>query len=60
MVTGRWRTVEQIAAAGGDPDAAETVYFLLQHLAANGRARSSGIDTPRIGFYFRPGKKGVS
>jgi glucose-6-phosphate isomerase len=40
------QTVEQIAAAAGDPDAAETVYFLLEHLAANGRARSSGIDAP--------------
>jgi glucose-6-phosphate isomerase len=40
------QTVEQIAATAGDPDAAETVYFLLQHLAANGRARSSGTDVP--------------
>jgi glucose-6-phosphate isomerase len=40
------RTAEQIAAAAGDPDAAETVYFLLQHLAANGRVRSSGVGAP--------------
>lgn len=32
-------TAEQIAATAGSPDAPETVYLLLEHLAANGRAR---------------------
>jgi glucose-6-phosphate isomerase len=40
------QTAEQIAATAGVPDAAETVYFLLQHLAANGRARSGEADAP--------------
>ena len=30
----------------GAPDSAETVYLLLEHLAANGRARSGGTDAP--------------
>src|SRR5262245_13704122 len=40
------QTAEQIASAVGVPDAAETVYFLLQHLAANGRVRSIETDAP--------------
>lgn len=31
--------VEQIATAANAPAAAETVYLLLEHLAANGRVR---------------------
>ena len=42
----RPQTPEQIAAAVGALDATETVYFLLQHLAANGRARSHGTVAP--------------
>jgi glucose-6-phosphate isomerase len=34
------RTAEEVAAAAGAPDAAETVYLLLEHLAANGRAHA--------------------
>ena len=34
------KTAGQIAAAIGTPDTAETVYLLLEHLAANGRAKS--------------------
>jgi glucose-6-phosphate isomerase len=48
------RTAEQIAAAVGHPDSAETVYFLLQHLAANGRARSSGAATPGQTMFSEP------
>jgi glucose-6-phosphate isomerase len=48
------QTAEQIATAAGDPDAAETVYFLLQHLAANGRARSSGFDAPGQMTFSKP------
>ncbi|HSQ56531.1 MAG TPA: hypothetical protein VLM40_12385, partial [Gemmata sp.] len=33
------QTAEQIASAAGVPDAVETVFFLLEHLAANQRAR---------------------
>src|SRR5581483_7758870 len=40
------QTAEQIAAAAGAPDAAETGYMLLEHLAANGRARSAGDGVP--------------
>lgn len=36
------RTAEQIAAAAGEPEAVESVYLLLEHLAANGRARTDG------------------
>ena len=35
------RTAEEVAASVGDPDV-ETVYHLLEHLAANGRARREG------------------
>jgi glucose-6-phosphate isomerase len=40
------QTAEQVASAAGVPDAAETVCLLLEHLAANGRARSSGAGDP--------------
>jgi glucose-6-phosphate isomerase len=48
------QTAEQIATKVGDPDAAETVYFLLQHLAANGRARSNRTDTPGQMTFYKP------
>jgi glucose-6-phosphate isomerase len=35
------RTAEELAAAAGEGDV-ETVYHLLEHLAANGRARREG------------------
>ena len=38
------RTAQQIAGALGDADSAETVYLLLEHLAANGRAKSQSLD----------------
>jgi glucose-6-phosphate isomerase len=38
------RTAEEIAAALAEPDV-ETVYHLLQYLAANGRARREGEGT---------------
>jgi glucose-6-phosphate isomerase len=38
-LSGVARTADQIAAAIGAPESAETVYLLLEHLAANGRAR---------------------
>ncbi|HEX7622607.1 MAG TPA: glucose-6-phosphate isomerase [Anaeromyxobacteraceae bacterium] len=43
-LTAAARTSEEIAAALAEPDV-ETVHHLLQHLAANGRARSEGDGT---------------
>jgi glucose-6-phosphate isomerase len=40
------RTAEGLAAAAGAPDAAETAYWLLEHLAADGRAHASGQGGP--------------
>ncbi len=40
------QTAEQVANKAGEPDSIESVYFLLQHLAANGRARMEGADSP--------------
>jgi hypothetical protein len=48
------QTAEQIATTAGVPEAAETVYFLLQHLAANGRARSNGTDAPGQTTFCKP------
>jgi glucose-6-phosphate isomerase len=38
-LSGMPQTIEQIAAAAGAGDRLETVYLLLEHLTANGRAR---------------------
>jgi glucose-6-phosphate isomerase len=38
-LSGSPQTADQVAAALGDPGSAETVYHVLEHLAANGRAR---------------------
>ena len=40
------QTAEQIAAGAGAQDQVETVYLLLEHLVANGRARMGGPDDP--------------
>jgi glucose-6-phosphate isomerase len=40
------QTADQIAARLGTEEHAETVYLLLEHLAANGRARISGTGQP--------------
>jgi glucose-6-phosphate isomerase len=40
------RSAEQIAAAVGTTDSAETVYFILEHLAANGRAKLAKAGAP--------------
>ncbi|MFN4261569.1 MAG: glucose-6-phosphate isomerase [Gemmataceae bacterium] len=40
------RTAEHIAQAIGDPDVAETVFFLLEHLTADGRAQFVGGARP--------------
>jgi glucose-6-phosphate isomerase len=48
-------TTDQLAANVGAPDAAETVYLLLEHLAANGRAR---LADPVSGAFRRAPKGG--
>ena len=48
------QTAEQIAAAIGASDAAETVYLLLEHLAANGRAVASEAADPGQITFVRP------
>jgi glucose-6-phosphate isomerase len=40
------QTAEQVAKSIGSPESAETVYLLLEHLAANSRARSAHADDP--------------
>jgi glucose-6-phosphate isomerase len=40
------QTAQQVAVASGVPESAETVYLLLEHLAANGRARAAGATDP--------------
>jgi glucose-6-phosphate isomerase len=39
-------TADQLAAAAGLTDSVETVFFLLEHLAANGKAKIAGGSTP--------------
>jgi glucose-6-phosphate isomerase len=48
------QTAEQLASAAGVPHEAETVYFLLQHLAANGRAKADGAATPVQMTFSKP------
>jgi glucose-6-phosphate isomerase len=40
------QTADQVAARAGASDQAEAVYWLLEQLAANGRARMAGADGP--------------
>lgn len=48
------QTVEKIASALGVSDSAETVCLLLEHLAANGRARSGGPAAPGQTTFSKP------
>jgi glucose-6-phosphate isomerase len=48
------RTADQVAAAAGAPEQTETVYLLLEHLAANGRARVVDLDEPGRTTFVRP------
>jgi glucose-6-phosphate isomerase len=48
------QTAEQVAARVGVPDSAETVYFLLEHLAANGRAHASEARAPGQMTFCKP------
>jgi glucose-6-phosphate isomerase len=40
------QTAVQVAAAAGAPDAVESVFLILEHLAANGRARMADAGQP--------------
>jgi glucose-6-phosphate isomerase len=48
------QTAAQLAAAAGASDAVETVYLLLEHLAANGRARIDGKGGPGHVTFCKP------
>jgi glucose-6-phosphate isomerase len=48
------QTAEQIAAVAGASDAAESAYWILEHLAANGRARVSGDGSPGQMTFSKP------
>jgi glucose-6-phosphate isomerase len=48
------QTADELAARAGAGDQAETVYLLLEHLAANGRARAA-----RAGGPGQPGTGGT-
>ena len=48
------QTAEQIAAAIGVSDSAETIYLLLEHLAANRRAAASKATDPGQITFVRP------
>ena len=48
------QTAEQIAATAATPEAVETVFFLLEHLTANGRARSGGAGAPEQMTFCKP------
>src|SRR5262245_15088024 len=50
----RPQTAEQIAAAVGSPDAAETVFLLLEHLAADGRASMARPGDPGTTTFTQP------
>ncbi|MFO0889926.1 MAG: glucose-6-phosphate isomerase [Isosphaeraceae bacterium] len=45
-LSGTPQTVDQLAAAAGQPDEVETAYLVLEHLAANGRAKMTAADGP--------------
>jgi glucose-6-phosphate isomerase len=40
------RTAAELARRTGDPDAAETAYALLEHLAADGRVQAAEVADP--------------
>ncbi len=51
------RTAEQVAAAAGLAEHAETVFKLLEHLAANGRLRRTAGATPTSATYVMTGAR---
>jgi glucose-6-phosphate isomerase len=51
------RTAEEIAKAIGAADATETIYLLLEHAAANGRARMTGTGDPGATTFLQKGSE---
>jgi len=49
------RSAPQIAARIGLPDAVESLYWVLEHLAANGRASVAGGPDPETRLFSRKG-----
>jgi len=45
-LSGSAQSADELAKAIGETDQVETVFFLLEHLAANGKAKVSGGSTP--------------
>jgi len=55
------QTADQIAIGAGVPDAAETIFLLLEHLAANGRTRMNESDVAgRATFRITVASKQIS
>lgn len=48
------QTAAQIAATAGAAESVETVYLLLEHLAANGRAKATTASDPGQATFIRP------
>ena len=46
-------SAEQIATELGVPESTETIYLLLEHLAANGRARMAGGGDPGTTMFLK-------
>ena len=51
------RTALALAAAAGAPGEAETVHLLLEHLAANGRARVVTGGGPAVATFARAARR---
>jgi glucose-6-phosphate isomerase len=49
------QTAPQLAARIGDPDAVESLYWVLEHLAANGRVAAVGGPDPEARLFSRKG-----
>jgi glucose-6-phosphate isomerase len=49
------QTAEQVVAAAGSPEAVESVFLILEHLAANGRARVADPGRPEGTTFCRGG-----
>jgi len=47
------QTADQIAAASGAVDSAETIYLILEHLSSNGRAKMTGNADPGATTFTR-------
>jgi glucose-6-phosphate isomerase len=48
------QTADQVAVKLGAEDSAETIFFLLEHLAANGRARMARPGEPGTTTFIQP------